>query len=273
MPLGRRISVPQAIYIWFIEGKKLQSSLGIQWPEYNFTPAATQWRVRSKLKRNAGWRHYSPREACSSGLPSTGECPSPTKPAPKARLEHQTKLRLPLLPDSWGGGGFVASQAGIANDQGKSFVGRSHNEDADFRGSLLAEPFTLEELLPSDRASAGETPDPVILAYSVEFVALPGRTEELRTMIPDAMRIALANSRAFSGCMVLLSEQEARLVTVITFWTGRDRAKHCTENSKQVESLLLPYVDDWLRTRRMTAFLCWPQHPPSSERKSRTGHA
>lgn len=167
----------------------------------------------------------------------------------------------------------MPGQVGNPNDQGKSFVDRSRKKDANFRGSVLGEPFTLEELLPADRASTREAPDLEVLAYGVEFLALPGRTEKLRTMIPEAMRIALANSRAFCGCMVLLSEQEARLVTAITFWTGRDRAKHCTENSKRVESLLLPYVDGWLRARRMAAFLCWPQPPPSAERKSKTGHA
>lgn len=154
----------------------------------------------------------------------------------------------------------MTSQVATANDQEKSFVDWSPKQDSNFGVSALAEPSTLKESQSADRASLTEAPDSEILAYGVEFVALPGRTEKLRTMIPEAMRSALANSGAFCGCMVLLSEQEARLVTVVTFWKGRDRAMQCSENSKRVESLLLPYVDGWLRARRMVAFLCLPRH-------------
>lgn len=154
----------------------------------------------------------------------------------------------------------MPSQVATTNDQEKSFVDWSSKEDNNLGVPALAEPSTLEESLSADRTSLSEAPDSEMLACSVEFVALPGRTEKLRTTIPETMRIALANSGAFCGCMVLLSEQEARLVTVVTFWTGRDRAKQCSQSSKRVESLLLPYVDGWLRTRRMIAFLRLPRH-------------
>jgi hypothetical protein len=154
----------------------------------------------------------------------------------------------------------VPSQLRIANDQAESLVDRSPKEDISFRFSLLAEPATLTEPLSADRTSTSGAADPEVLAYGVEFVALPGTTEKLRMVIPEAIRRELANSGAFCGCMVLLSEQEARLVTVVTFWTGSDRAKHCSENSKRVDSLLLPYVDGWLRTRRMAALVCLPRH-------------
>ncbi len=88
-----------------------------------------------------------------------------------------------------------------------------------------------------------------------DFVSWPGKAEELQTVLPEAIRTAFDGSANFSGCMVLVSEQEARLVTVITFWKGKGRTKHCNENSKRIEQLLVPYVDRWLRTRRLTAFL------------------
>ena len=86
-------------------------------------------------------------------------------------------------------------------------------------------------------------------------MALPGKTEKLQTAIPEAMRNVLGNFKDFSGCVVLVSEQETRLVTVIMFWAGADRVRHCNENARQVKMLLAPYVDHWLRTRKLSAFL------------------
>jgi hypothetical protein len=115
------------------------------------------------------------------------------------------------------------------------------------------------------RVSPTEATTPEVLAQGVEFVALPGKPEELQKRIPEALRLTLGSSNGFSGCMILVSEQEARLMTVITLWTGRDRAEECDKNSGRVDQLLLPYVDTWLRTQRMTAFLCWPHSSPCSK--------
>ena len=91
------------------------------------------------------------------------------------------------------------------------------------------------------------------LAYGVEFVTLPGQSDRLRTEIPFLVRAANEKSRGFSGCLVLVSEQEARLVTVITLWMTRDGEKECHE--KRLKRQLEPYVDRWLRTRRFVTFL------------------
>jgi len=115
--------------------------------------------------------------------------------------------------------------------------------------------------------STGETTTPEVFAHSLEFVALPGETEKLRREIPVAMRNADRKSEGFSGSIVLFSEQEARLVTVITLWTGSDRAKQCNENSKRLKRLLEPYVDRWLRTRRFVTFLSVPEHFPARKRR------
>jgi hypothetical protein len=110
--------------------------------------------------------------------------------------------------------------------------------------------------LPSD--STGESPAHEVFAHGVEFVALPGETEKLQKEIPVAMREVNRNSKGFSGSMVLFSEQEARLVTVITLWRGSEPDKECDENSTQLKRLLEPYVDRWLRTRRFVTFVSTP---------------
>lgn len=70
------------------------------------------------------------------------------------------------------------------------------------------------------------------------------------------MRAANKESDGFCGCVVLFSEQEARLVTVITLWTTRHQAKHC--NEKRLKRLLEPYVDRWLRVRSFVGFFPCP---------------
>lgn len=95
-------------------------------------------------------------------------------------------------------------------------------------------------------------------AYSVEFVARPCERERLRVAIPQLMRDTYGNRKGYSGCVVFISEQETRLVTVVTLWQGIDRAKHCHEYSEQVERLLEPYVDRWMRIKRQIALFSIP---------------
>jgi hypothetical protein len=149
----------------------------------------------------------------------------------------------------------VAGQIQIANYQAAGFVGPPAKQKDDFRHAHAAEPELLEQISQVARDSTGAAPTPEVIAHGVEFVALPGEAANLLRAIPEAMRNTLGNSRSFSGCMVLVSEEEARLVTVITLWAGRNRVEHCNENSKQVKKLLAPYVDRFLRTRRLAAFL------------------
>jgi hypothetical protein len=99
---------------------------------------------------------------------------------------------------------------------------------------------------------------PQVFAHSVEFVALPGKTEKLVREIPVAMRQANGKFKDFSGCIVLVSEEEARLVTVITLWTERDSSKGPNENLDHLRTLLEPYVDSWLRTRKFISLLSIP---------------
>ena len=125
----------------------------------------------------------------------------------------------------------------------------------EFRPASTANRERLDKTLRAAAVSAVETPAPEVVALGVEFVALPGKAALLQSAIPEAVRDTIGNSRSFAGCMVLVSEEEARLVTVITLWTGRDRIEQCNENAKQVKKLLAPYVDRFLRTRRLAAFL------------------
>jgi len=149
----------------------------------------------------------------------------------------------------------VASQVQIVNYHTGGVVGPLTKQKAESRPAHTADRQCLSKTSQSEEATTGVTPAPEVIAHGVEFVALPEKAAKLQRAIPEAMRSTFVNSGSFSGCMVLVSEQEARLVTVITLWTGSDRVNQCDENASQVEKLLDPYVDRYLRTRRLTAFL------------------
>ena len=147
----------------------------------------------------------------------------------------------------------MASQVQTGDYPTRSFADLSAEDHFRLAAASVAEP--LEGISQADRDSTREVATPQLIAHGVEFVALPGTAEKLRMAVPNAICNALGGSSNFSGCMVLVSEQEARLVTVITLWTGTDDGKQRDVNAKQVKSLLMPYVDRWLRTQRLAAFL------------------
>ncbi len=92
-----------------------------------------------------------------------------------------------------------------------------------------------------------------VSAHTVQFVASPFKTQKLQSILPIAIREAFRLSPGFAGCMVMISDQEARLVTVVTLWTGKQRARHCSENADCIRKLLSPYVDNWLRSENHLA--------------------
>jgi len=151
----------------------------------------------------------------------------------------------------------VATQVDIANDEARGFARKSTQSDGSDRIPASAE---LERDQPAAAGGSWREPaTPEVYAHSVEFVTLPGRSKELQRTIPETLRCALGNSGGFFGCMVFVSNQEARLMTVITLWTGRDRTEQCDKISDRLHQVLLPYVDCWLRTQKMATFLCWQQ--------------
>jgi hypothetical protein len=94
-----------------------------------------------------------------------------------------------------------------------------------------------------------------VTAMSVEFVAKPQEAHRVQTAIPAALTGALQNVSGFAGCLVMVSEQETRLVTVITLWVGNDRLKQSRENLRWIHKLLAPYVDRCLRVQTLAAQL------------------
>lgn len=129
-----------------------------------------------------------------------------------------------------------------------------------------------EELRRLATRSADEGSTRQLRAQGVEFVARPGQAEKLQKAIGQARRNAQNTYDGFVGCLVFVSEQEERLVTLVTLWDGTEEAKQRDENSEQVRKLLEPYVDSWLRAGKFVTSVSMPG-PLSAGTPSRRGHA
>ena len=92
-------------------------------------------------------------------------------------------------------------------------------------------------------------------ALSVEFIAKPEQTHRLREAILTTLQDGLGRVPGFVRCLVMISAREARLITVVTFWTGAEGTTFCSKRERWVRSLLMPYVDHCLRVQTLEAWL------------------
>jgi hypothetical protein len=92
-------------------------------------------------------------------------------------------------------------------------------------------------------------------ALSIEFIAKPEQTHRLREAILTRVQDGLGQVPGFVRCLVMISDREARLITVITFWTGAEGTTFCSKRARWVQELLIPYVDHCLRVQTLDAYL------------------
>lgn len=95
-----------------------------------------------------------------------------------------------------------------------------------------------------------------VWAQRLEFVGLPGNAAKLQREIPSVVQKAITESDGLVGCLALFSEEEGRLVTVITLWKDAVRLTQDSEVMNRLKRLLEPYVDQWLRSRNFVTFVC-----------------
>jgi len=119
----------------------------------------------------------------------------------------------------------------------------------------VAYPYGQAALLKTQLPLNGKLGVPPLTALSIEFVAKPQEAHCVEVAIPTAVAGALKDVTGFVGCLVMVSDQEARLVTVVTLWAGHGRTKCCNKNVRWVNALLAPYLDRRLRTQTMVAHL------------------
>src|SRR5205807_2801847 len=93
------------------------------------------------------------------------------------------------------------------------------------RTHSVAYPNGQAAVLKTQPPSHGKSGVPSLTALSIELVAKPQEAHRVEAAIPAAIRGALKDITGFAGCLVMISDQEARLVTVVTLWAGHDRTK------------------------------------------------
>ena len=86
---------------------------------------------------------------------------------------------------------------------------------------------------------------------SVEFVAKPNHAGQIRDSLSAAITATFKGAPNFAGCAVMVSEQEQRLVTILTFWHGVSSISLPPESVLRVSKLLDPYMDRKLRVQTM----------------------
>ncbi len=94
-----------------------------------------------------------------------------------------------------------------------------------------------------------------LTAISVEFVSRPNLAQEVRALVPAAVNTTFAGVAGFAGCALLVSDQEERLITLLTFWHGRPDSAVQAQNGRWVCKLLEPYLDHKLRMQTLRSQL------------------
>lgn len=84
----------------------------------------------------------------------------------------------------------------------------------------------------------------------------------MQTALPGAIHSAFSGVTGFAGGFVFIANYEARLVTVVTLWTGKDRARLCEANLRWLRALIAPYLDRCLRVQTLSAV---PSNPGQLE--------
>ena len=117
---------------------------------------------------------------------------------------------------------------------------------ADFAGPSVSGPRCKVEA-PIARSSNGLT------AFSIEFVAKPDQAAGVPLFLPAAIQSGLEDLSGFGGSLVMVSDQEARLITMIIFWNGTEAPRNCERILRRVRALLAPYLDRCLRMQNLVA--------------------
>jgi hypothetical protein len=195
----------------------------------------------SGMKRNGFRVHYLTKGTSSNREVRIRGERSPTPRAPRAHFAHLTSEVRPL-PEAqgWVAEGKLATRVRAFSSSTVVPSTRFVHEPCRKR----SEPRSL-----SDNKNREGWQD--VCGQSLEFVAVPGIAERLLATLPQAIREALERVQGFAGCAVMVSEREVRLVTVVTFWRGKDRERQASSNAHWVEKLLDPYVDRQLRMHKL----------------------
>lgn len=87
------------------------------------------------------------------------------------------------------------------------------------------------------------------LTLHLDFVAKPTGNRDLATDVASALEDAQMGDKGLQAAMLLISDREARLVTLLTFW---ERARFLAGREQRVawmQKLLAPFADGSVRAQ------------------------
>jgi len=93
-----------------------------------------------------------------------------------------------------------------------------------------------------------------ITALRVDFVAKPETSGSVRGGIEERILTSWGEEQGFLDGMVLVSDQEARLTTLITFWSASVLEKSREQKVKWLQNILKPYLDRCLHIHTDTTY-------------------
>jgi hypothetical protein len=207
-------------------------------------------RYCGKMKRNHETKSTSPAllvceiSACP-GFSTWGIHPDPLVP----QQAH------PSLPLNGQGCASPLSEGGAAQSKG-GFVSSPARHSSGSENSIAAFPGIPRRDISGARCKVDPPAAPSasgLTAFSFEFVAKPEQAAGAPLFLPAAIQSGLEDIAGFAGSLVMVSDQEARLITVIIFWNGTEARRGCERSMRRVRALLAPYMDRCLRAQNLLA--------------------
>lgn len=92
-----------------------------------------------------------------------------------------------------------------------------------------------------------------VVALRTDFVVKPGKQETVRETIDTILENSFCREREFLQALVLVSEMEVRLVTVITFWNSHGFAEARERRVNWLRQKLAQYLDQSPRVQTFCA--------------------
>jgi len=91
------------------------------------------------------------------------------------------------------------------------------------------------------------------VALRAEFVLKPGKEGKVHKTIDEIVSNSFSQDKEFLQGLVMVSEMESRLVTVITFWHPDGFAEARERRARWLSERLRPYLDKSLRVQTFSA--------------------
>jgi hypothetical protein len=110
-----------------------------------------------------------------------------------------------------------------------------------------------------------------LTALSFEFVAKPEKAAEAPGSLSTEIHSALQDVSGFAGGLVMVSDQEARLITVVVFWEACEASRSSTLCIRRARALIAPYLDRSLRFQTMMAHTHVPRVLPVETNSATAG--